>query len=61
MSVLPEPENVVEFASIVVESPARKPPVVKEVSRVESVVALVTIGLKKARLLSGSPTSSMAR
>ena len=45
--VLPEPEDVVEFAAMVVEMPAPEPPTAKAVSRAEIVVGPVTIRLEE--------------
>ncbi|MBB4439938.1 transposase [Rhizobium johnstonii] len=45
--VLPEPEDAVEFAAMVVEMPATKPPTAKAVSRAEIVVGPVTIRLEE--------------
>lgn len=49
--VLPEPEDEVEFAAMVVETPAQigtpEPPTVKAVSRTEIVVGSVTIRLEE--------------
>jgi transposase len=43
--VLPEPEDAVEFAAMVVEMPAPEPPAAKAVSRAEILVGPVTIRL----------------
>jgi len=43
--VLPEPENDVVFAAMVVEKPMQEPPTVKAVSRAEIVVGPITIRL----------------
>lgn len=45
--VLPEPEDAVEFAAMVVETPAPEPLSVKPVSRTEIVVGPVTIRLEE--------------
>lgn len=45
--VLPEPEDVVEFAAMVVETPAPEPPAAKQISRVEIVVGAVIIRLEE--------------
>jgi transposase len=45
--VLPEPEDAVEFAAMVVETPARKPLAAKVDSRAEIVVGPVTIRLEE--------------
>lgn len=45
--VLPEPEDAVEFAAMVVETPAPEPPTVIAVSRAEIVVGPVTIRLEE--------------
>ncbi|KAB0459360.1 IS66-like element accessory protein TnpA [Agrobacterium radiobacter] len=45
--VLPEPEDAVEFAAVVVETPASEPLSVKPVSRTEIVVGPVTIRLEE--------------
>jgi transposase len=44
--VLPAPEDAVEFAAMVVETPAAEPPI-KEVSRPEIIVGAVTIRLEE--------------
>ena len=44
---LPEPEDAVEFAAVVVETPAPEPLSVKPVSRTEIVVGPVTIRLEE--------------
>lgn len=44
--VLPAPEDEIEFAAMVVETPATKPPI-KEVDRPEIIVGPVTIRLEK--------------
>lgn len=44
--VLPAPEDVMEFAAMVVETPAAEPPI-KEVSRPEIIVGPVTIRLEE--------------
>jgi transposase len=43
--VLPEPEDAVQFAAMVVETPAPEPPTAQPVSRAEIVVGPVTIRL----------------
>jgi transposase len=45
--VLPEPEDAVEFAAMVVEMPAPEPPAARQISRVEIVVGPVTIRLEE--------------
>ncbi len=45
--MLPEPEDAVEFAAMVVEMPAPEPPTVIAVSRAEIVVVPVTIRLEE--------------
>jgi len=45
--VLPEPEDAVEFAAIVVETPLPEPPTVKAVSRAEIIVGAVIIRLEE--------------
>jgi len=45
--VLPEPEDAVEFAAIVVDTPAPEPPMVKAATRPEIVVGPVTILLEE--------------
>ena len=45
--VLPAPEDVVEFAAMVVERPVQDPPPVKTVSRAEIVLGPVTIRLEE--------------
>jgi transposase len=45
--VLPEPEDAVEFAAMVVEMPAPEPPTVKAVSRAEIIMGPVTIRLEE--------------
>ncbi len=45
--VLPEPEDAVEFAAMVVETPAPEPPSVKPVCRTEIVIGPVTIRLEE--------------
>ncbi len=45
--VLPEPGDAVEFAAVVVETPAPKPVSVKPVSRTEIVVGPLTIRLEE--------------
>ena len=45
--VLPEPEDAVEFAAIVVDTPAPEPLAVKVASRAEIVVGPVTIRLEE--------------
>ncbi|MGI0523090.1 IS66-like element accessory protein TnpA [Rhizobium giardinii] len=45
--VLPAPEDAVEFAAMVVETPAPMPPTAKAVSRAEIVVGPVTIRLEE--------------
>jgi len=45
--VLPEPEDAVEFAAMVIETPVVEPPLVKPTSRAEIVVGPVTIRLEE--------------
>lgn len=45
--VLPEPEDAVEFAAMVVETPASEPSSVKAVCRAEIIVGQVTIRLEE--------------
>jgi len=45
--VLPEPEDAVEFAAIVVDTPAPEPPSVKAPNRAEIIVGPVTIRLEE--------------
>lgn len=45
--LLPEPEDAVEFAAMVIETPAPKQPTVKAAPRVEIVVGPVTIRLEE--------------
>jgi transposase len=45
--VLPEPEDPIEFAAMVVETPAPEPPTVIAVSRAEITVGPVTIRLEE--------------
>jgi transposase len=45
--VLPEPEDVVEFAAIVVDTPAPEPLTVRAASRAEIIVGPVTILLEE--------------
>lgn len=45
--VLPEPEDSVEFATLVVEPPAPEPPAVRQTSRAEIIVGPVTIRLEE--------------
>jgi transposase len=44
--VLPAPEDAMEFAAMVVETPATEPPI-KEVSRPEIIIGPVTIRLEE--------------
>ncbi|MGM4984630.1 IS66-like element accessory protein TnpA [Rhizobium sp. OK494] len=44
--VLPEPENAVEFAAVIVDLPVSKPPI-KKASRPEIIVGSVTIRLEE--------------
>lgn len=57
--VLPEPEDAVEFAAMVVESPLPVPSKVKTVSRAEIVVGPVTIPLREGA--SASRIGAIAR
>jgi transposase len=56
--LLLQPEDAVEFAAMIVETPAPieppEPPTVKEVSRVEIVVGPVTIRLEECASAAGS-------
>ncbi|MGZ2501716.1 IS66 family insertion sequence hypothetical protein [Rhizobium leguminosarum] len=45
--VLPEPEDAVEFAAVVIETPTPEQPTVKAVSRAEIVIGAVTIRLEE--------------
>jgi|SRR5690606_10253111 transposase len=45
--VLPEPEDAVEFASLVVETPAIQPPIEEASSRPEIIVGPVTIRMEE--------------
>lgn len=45
--VLPEPEDAVEFAAMVIETPAPEQPTVKAVGRAEIVVGSITIRLEE--------------
>ncbi|UWU37494.1 transposase (plasmid) [Rhizobium sophoriradicis] len=45
--VLPEPEDAVEFAAMVIDMPAPEPPTAKAVSRAEIVVGAVIIRLEE--------------
>ncbi len=45
--LLPEPEDAVEFAAMVIETPTLKQPTVKAVSRAEIVIGAVTIRLEE--------------
>ena len=45
--VLPEPEDTVEFAAMVIETPVPEPPTAKPVSRAEIAVGPVTIRLEE--------------
>ena len=51
--VLPEPEDAVEFAAIVVDTPAPEPLTVEVASRAEIVVGPVTIRLEEGASASG--------
>lgn len=57
--VLPEPEDTVEFAAVVVETPAPEQPVVKSATRAEIVVGPVTIRLEEGA--SASRIAAIAR
>ena len=57
--VLPEPEDAVEFAAIVVDTPAPEPQTVKVASRAEIVVGPVTILLEQGA--SASRIAAIAR
>jgi transposase len=52
--VLPEPEDAVEFAAVVVDTPAPEPLSVKPVCRTKIVVGRLTIRLEEGRLRPGS-------
>lgn len=45
--VLPEPEDLVEFAAMVVETPVPEPSPAKAVARAEIVIGLITIRLEE--------------
>lgn len=45
--LLPEPEDAVEFAAMVVDTPAPEPPAAKQISRAEIVIGPVTIRLEE--------------
>ncbi|TIN29944.1 MAG: IS66 family insertion sequence element accessory protein TnpB [Mesorhizobium sp.] len=45
--VLPAPEDAVEFAAMVIDTPAPEPPTAKQTSRAEIVVGPVTIRLEE--------------
>jgi len=45
--VLPEPEDAVEFAAMVIETTAPEPPTAKQTSRAEIVIGPVTIRLEE--------------
>ncbi|WP_137134350.1 hypothetical protein [Rhizobium sp. FKY42] len=45
--VLPEPEDAVEFAAIVVDAPAPEPQTIKAATRAEIIVGPVTIRLEE--------------
>ncbi|WP_168333804.1 transposase [Rhizobium anhuiense] len=57
--VLPEPEHAVEFAAMVVDTPAPEPQTVKVASRAEIVVGPVTIRLEEGA--SASRIAAIAR
>ena len=57
--VLPEPEDPIEFAAMVVETPAPEPPTVKAVSRAEIIVGPVTIRLEEG--VSAARIAAVAR
>lgn len=57
--VLPEPEDAVEFAAMVVESPLPEPPTVEVATRAEIVVGPVTIRLEEGA--SASRIATIAR
>jgi len=57
--VLPEPDDAVEFAAIVVDTPASEPQAVKVASRAEIVVGPVTIRLEEGA--SASRIAAIAR
>ncbi|MCF6371182.1 IS66-like element accessory protein TnpA [Rhizobium halophilum] len=57
--VLPEPEDAVEFAAIVVDTPAPEPPTVKAATRPEIVIGPVTIRLEEGA--SASRIAAIAR
>ncbi|MBB2671460.1 UNVERIFIED_ORG: transposase [Rhizobium esperanzae] len=52
--VLPEPEDAVEFAAMVIETPAPEQPTVKAATRAEIIVVRSRSVLRKVRLLPGS-------
>lgn len=45
--VLPEPEDTVEFAAMVVDTPAPEPPAAKQICRAEILIGPVTIRLEE--------------
>nr|CAD6436876.1 IS66 family insertion sequence hypothetical protein [Rhizobium sp. Q54] len=57
--VLPEPEDAVEFAAMVIDTPLPEPPTVKAATRPEIVVGPVTIRLEERA--SASRIASIAR
>ena len=57
--VLPEPEDAVEFAAMVIDTPLPEPPTVKAATRAEIVVGPVTIRLEEGA--SASRIASIAR
>lgn len=57
--VLPEPEDAVEFAAVVVETPATEPPAARQISRAEIVVGQVTIRLEEG--VSAARIAAIAR
>lgn len=57
--VLPEPEDAVEFAAVVVETPAPEQPAVKSDTRAEIVIGPVTIRLEEGA--SASRIAAIAR
>jgi len=57
--VLPEPEDAVEFAAMVVELQPPEPPAVKAITRAEIVVGSVTIRLEEG--VSASRIAAIAR
>ena len=57
--VLPEPEDAVEFAAMVIDTPLPEPPTVKAATRPEIVIGPVTIRLEEGA--SASRIATVAR